>query len=476
MRKNIRLIIFTAFVMTGLSSCTKWLDIQPTDRVSDETLFSDSKGFRTALNGIYQQVAVPQLYGRQLTWGINSAMANDYYPFNLNDELKSASNADLANNNIKGSLADIWRKAYTAIANCNKLLIEIEGKDDSFFQFGRSEKNLIKGEALALRALLHFDVVRIFSPATIRNNEQPFVPYQEYYPAHIAEALTTKEIMVKIIRDFELAQALVEENDLTKNSFYLSGGLAYTLNGISTQDLVFFTFRMNRLNYVAINALLARAAMYSGDYVKAKKAAFLVYNFGPDGKRWFSFTPEYLTNSVTRSQKLPEDLLLAFYDPKLVTNIKDYRGTLTFQLNTNYQTFFPPAERDYRRNIINTTDNVSYKWLESVSQTPQNLIMPVVRLSEAYYIYSECLYREGNTTDALIFLNKIRSARGKSSAFLDITENGYYGELLMEYRREYMSEGQTIFAHKRLNRRMVLGNQTIEVNDRFTAPVPEDER
>ncbi|MFZ4861911.1 RagB/SusD family nutrient uptake outer membrane protein [Sphingobacterium sp. Mn56C] len=479
MKTNALLTCLCAALLLFISSsCNKWLDIQPNDRVSDETLFEQSDGFRTALNGIYQLAATPDLYGRNLTWGFASAMGNDYYAFQLPEDLKNAATPDLNHTSLRGLLKNVWGKSYTIIASCNKLIQEIDKKDDSFFQYGATEKNLIKGEALALRALLHFDMVRIFAPSPALKKDEYIVPYQDTYPAHFAERLPTDTILLRIATDLEAAKSLVAENDTLKNSFYLAGGISYTMNGVTGNQGIFFSFRMNRMNFVAISTLLARVYLYAGDYPKAKQAAQFVYKtYGPEGKRWFSFTAENFTNNINRYQKLPEDILLAFYDPMLLEKIKDFKGTqYPMRLHLSYQSFFPSNERDYRRNILNTVDNVTFKWLESTEQKAQNKILPVIRLSEAYYIYSECLYREGNTAEALNVLNKMRAARGKSNAFTDESEKGYFDELMMEYRRDYFTEGQTIFAHKRLNRPMTLGAQVIEINTKFTAPLPEDER
>lgn len=481
MKKYLLNISMAMLTITMITSCSKWLEVQPVDRVSDETLFENPAGFRSALNGIYQQLAKPELYGRQLTWGMLSAMGQDYTINNkLPQEYQMAANSDFTNADLKTSLSNCWGTAYTAIANCNKLLNEIEKKEDGFFLAGRSERNLIKGEALAIRALLHFEMVRIFCVSPAKNNQEPIVPYQDVYPAHFAVALSTAETMKRITDDLYQAQSLVAENDTLVNPGSLSGGLSALLSGVSGSGGIFFTFRMNRLNYVAIHGLLARAYLYAGDVPNAKKEAEYVYRqFGPAGKKWWSFTAEYNTNSVNRYQKMADDLLLAFYDPLLITNINNYKGTsYTFAMN-DMPSVFPAAERDYRRNLV-SPDNTSYKWLEATAgaayQPQQNTILPVLRLSEIYLIYSECLYREGSVDDALKIFNSLRNARGKSTTFTDVSQSGYYSELLMEYRREFLAEGQTVMAHKRLNRDMQIGAKKVAVDARFTPVVPEEER
>ncbi|SEW01984.1 RagB/SusD family nutrient uptake outer membrane protein [Chitinophaga arvensicola] len=480
MKKYLLNISMAVLSITLISSCSKWLDVQPIDRVSDETLFETPGGFRSALNGIYQTLAKPELYGRQLTWGTLSAMGQDYtINTKIPTDYQMAANSDFTNVDLKTSVSNTWGTAYNAIANCNKLLNELAKKEDGFFLSGRSERNLIKGEALAIRALLHFDMVRIFSVSPAKNSQEPIVPYQDVYPAHFAMALPPAEIIKRITDDLNEAQNLVAENDTLVNKGLLSGGLNTLMGGSSNASGIFFTFRMNRLNYVAIHGLLARVYLYAGDIPNAKKEAEYVYTrFGPAGQRWWTFTPEYNTNSILRYQKLADDLILAFYDPQLITNINNFKGVnYSFPLN-DATSIFPATERDYRRNLV-SPDNTSYKWIEangSAYQTQQNTILPVLRLSEIYLIYSECLYRQGNTSDALKVFNALRNARGKSTTFTDVSENGYYGELLMEYRREFITEGQTILAHKRLNRPMLIGTKRIEVENRYTPVVPEGER
>ncbi len=67
----------------------------------------------------------------------------------------------------------------------------------------------------------------------------------------------------------------------------------------------------------------------------------------------------------------------------------------------------------------------------------QNTIIPVIRLSEVYYIYSEMLFKDGQVNQALDVLNQVRNARGNLSTFNLTDEPSFYEELLAEYRREF---------------------------------------
>ena len=68
------------------------------------------------------------------------------------------------------------------IANANDLIQHIEQTDAHLFEKGEMEKKMIMGEAYACRALMHFDMLRLFAPAPVNDDGQAYVPYVETYP------------------------------------------------------------------------------------------------------------------------------------------------------------------------------------------------------------------------------------------------------------------------------------------------------
>lgn len=71
-------IISLMMAAISFSSCSDWLDINPSDEIKEEFLFNNGDGFQTALNGIYRQMASFSLYGSNLTWGIVDAWGQAY--------------------------------------------------------------------------------------------------------------------------------------------------------------------------------------------------------------------------------------------------------------------------------------------------------------------------------------------------------------------------------------------------------------
>ena len=61
--KRIYVIILLAVLAT---SCSKWLDVKPYDKISNDELFSTESGFIKHLNGIYIELNSDMLYGAAL--------------------------------------------------------------------------------------------------------------------------------------------------------------------------------------------------------------------------------------------------------------------------------------------------------------------------------------------------------------------------------------------------------------------------
>ncbi|HEY8388233.1 MAG TPA: RagB/SusD family nutrient uptake outer membrane protein [Parasegetibacter sp.] len=487
--KNTIKFICTAFICTSLlAGCSKWLDVQPVDQISDEKLFADADGFRNAINGLYQQMSSGSLYGRELTWGINSVLAQDYTAANLTTPLARVANYDFTSNAaLISQISSTWSTAYNTIANANKIIHAIQDKDASFFPLGSAERNLILGEAMAVRGLLHFEMLRLFAPAPVDDPNGKYIPYQDAYPTLVSVPIATSEVISKVVSDLETAAVLVAEHDTlsTNNRTVMSSKLQSLLTGSNTpKGGLFFNFRLHRMNYVAIHGFLARVHLYAGDRANAKKEAEYMYKeFGPAGRlKWWAFTPESQTSGPNKYHKLVNDVIMACYDPNFPSNLNTYRQNFyTFKLNTPVlNVLYPSGDRDNRLNLINRTTDISDKWLQSTSTSQyvpqQNFIMPVLRMSEMYYIYAECLFEEGNTTDALRVLNEMRYARGKVTTFSSTDRDDFYDELFNEIHKEYMEEGQTVFAHKRLKRDIVVGAQRIPIDNKFVLPIPDGEK
>ena len=141
---------------------------------------------------------------------------------------------------------------------------------------------MIYGEALALRAFIHLDLLRLFAPAPVVADQKKYIPYMEDYGTLFGDRESVKDCMNKIIRDLKQAKELLSEVDIipenriwSKTYYRIEGG-----RGVVDDNLprdIFYMYRGYRMNYWATTAILARAYMYDGQQALAREQACLLY-------------------------------------------------------------------------------------------------------------------------------------------------------------------------------------------------------
>lgn len=74
----------------------------------------------------------------------------------------------LTSTTVRAQIDAMWSKMYNMLANVNNLLDNIDKRQSVFTG---DNYNIIKGEALGLRAYIHFDLLRLFASAADLNKE-----------------------------------------------------------------------------------------------------------------------------------------------------------------------------------------------------------------------------------------------------------------------------------------------------------------
>ena len=67
-----------AFLLIATVSCESWINVEPTDRLSEDKVYSTQKGFLQALNGIYAEMMNTSVYGGHLSVGVIDVLAQYY--------------------------------------------------------------------------------------------------------------------------------------------------------------------------------------------------------------------------------------------------------------------------------------------------------------------------------------------------------------------------------------------------------------
>lgn len=481
--KKIHIYFVSLAVGLTLASCENWLDVQPTDTVTEEDLFKTGTGYRNALNGVYSDLSSTPLFGRELTWGVAEALAQSYgESYNTGDApfASDLGHSDIIKYNYttdqaKKLISSIWSKAYNVIANCNNIIGRIENEPDGKFKGGKLERELILGEALAVRAFLHFEMLIYFAPAPVANPTGNWIPYYEKFPQIGADYRTVQGILELVIRDMERGQALVEPFDTFVSheenhrmwlhpDYRFSSSAKYPSIPHTTDG--FYAYRGYRMNYPAITALLARAYSYGGQYGPAADQAQKVVDFAcSDMYKAFAYTSE---SKAKGNFKLSDDLIFALSDSRLPDHYKTFNSgktklTLNMDYYDPYYNIFD-AESDYRGKLLVmedqdwdvvglrcTTPKTSNEYTTIVAD-----MLPVIRLSEMHYILAEACAARNSFGEATAMLDQVRVGRGCPSGLLDEAirdKESFIGELLNETRREFLEEGLVFFYCKKMGKR-----------------------
>lgn len=99
-----------------------------------------------------------------------------------------------------------------------------------------------------------------------------------------------------------------------------------------------------------------------------------------------------------------------------------------------------------------------------------------MRLSEAYYILSECKYHLSGVAEALPYLNFVRTKRNiMVELSTTISGNQFINELLKEHMKEFVSEGQLFFFYKRHNMSSINYQFSTILPETYVLPIPLEE-
>lgn len=488
MTKIYNYFILFALVLTSLTACSDWLDLQPQDTTDEEQLFETGDGYRNALNGIYRKMSLSGMYGKTLTWGELDAMAQ-YYRTSTGTNEEYFAEYDYLDDGPKSIIQGVWSTAYNSIANCNNLIQRLQNASPSIFEEGEDEKNLIYGEALALRAFLHFDILRLFAPSMAVDEGKKYVPYVDAYPITFQEYITNTDFLKRVIGDLKEAKDLVSSFDLSRVQCLKTAARFTTdFQGVDESirpDDLFFAYRGYRMNYYAICGMLARVYTYAGMYKEAFDETEIVVNAVSDeyGSHIFNFT-----SPTDGNTKLYDELLFSLSSQDLVDDYKSYTTTYSLPLTCWSLSDWFTGEPEPSSSNQNIKPNdaralllaesgyywICTKYLETDGTKYQYAkdMIPMIRLGEMYLIRAEYYHRLGLKEKALGELATLRRGHGATLQNVDTEgEDWFDTAIINEARREFIQEGQLFFYYKRLNISVDYGFKT----ESFTWPYPDNE-
>jgi starch-binding outer membrane protein, SusD/RagB family len=238
--KKIYSLLLCGSLMTA-TSCSDFIDLAPTHTLSSTNVFGKLDDFEPVLNGTY--ASMRDLYSYGLFTSVMADMMSDNM-LETTESLvnyKAVTDWTYAADQIR--VAEVWRFSYLMINDCNLILENIGTYEAS----APKKANRIKGQALAIRGLMHFNLLRFYAPNFDRTSTAAGIPVKLSSAIELPTRATVQQVYDQIYKDLEGALPLLNDVDVAINT----------------------ATRRSRIDAATVNAILARVALYAKEYDRA---------------------------------------------------------------------------------------------------------------------------------------------------------------------------------------------------------------
>lgn len=482
MNKNILKLVFGLSILFFATSCEKdWLDVTSNTQIRAEEQFESKDGFQDALIGVYIGMTAPELYSRDMTWNIVDLLSQQYSALPSLAVYDEVQRFEYENVRASQQIDKLWSNSYNVISNINLALEYI----DQTSVLNPIDQSIIKGELLALRVFIHFDLMRLYGYGDLENRNlsgEFAIPYVTEFDKAVTAQLSYPETFNRMESDLAEALVLLEEDPIypatnRPGNYYEE----VNRNG-------FYNNRELRMNYFAAKALQARLYMWQGGSKVdlARNAAQEVIQTGP-----FNLINSQSYNVSSDPLLYPEvifaldvtafaDIVNSFTDASSGTNYNAlyYAPSTAGQLYETQNVNIGLADIRYNTLLTSQTRGLVSTKLRQTSGRSNPNKMPLMKLPEMYYIIAEAHLENNQKEEAISILNMVRESRGileEISPEIELEE--VREELTKEYRKEFLMEGQLFFYYKRNGFTTIPGlSETTVIDDAiYVLPYPDNE-
>ncbi|MDO6440353.1 RagB/SusD family nutrient uptake outer membrane protein [Cyclobacterium sp. 1_MG-2023] len=395
-------------------SCDSNLDIKPSQEIDEGTALDNDANIKSVLIGAYANLRKSDLWGGRLLLYSEMLGANNEIRWTgtFTQPREMLNKSILINNTF---VTDTWTAANSTINITNNILEAIP-------KVNEVDQDRVKGEALFIRAVVYFELVKLFGQPYIAGNTDvnpgvPLIltPSRGRENNGIVERYSIEEIYTQIIEDLSIAEQILPDT----NGVYASSFTA--------------------------SAVLSRVFLQIGDFASARDAANRSINLAlTNGKNLMTNYADAFNNESDSQEDIftiqvnsqdSENAMQLFYS---TPEFGGRDGDVSI-LNSHLDLYESGDDRlllfQERAGAIRTN-----KWRDP------NRNVKIIRLAELYLTRAEANFREGTNIGAtpLEDLNRIRkrvSLPEKSSVNLE--------NILMERKLELAHEGHILHDIKR---------------------------
>lgn len=453
--KKILPILYISFSFLFFSCGEEFLDLQPNEALPIADAIQSLNDLESAVVGMYDGLQNSNHYGRYFVL-VPDVMADDVKQNASANRAKEYSEYAAFSDHF--ITQNMWARIYNTILRANIVI-------NSTLEVGataQETKDNFLGEAYAVRALCHFDLVRLYGQHygfTAGNDHEGVPIVLEFDEAAEPERSTVAQVYERVLADLSSAASLIGSN-----------------------------FDSGRFNKLSVKALQARVNLYMGNWATAEGLASEVIN---DNAVVLTDNAAYVE---TWNAGTSPDVVFEVKVTAADNNGSDALGRMYIQ--DGYGDYLPAADvvdlipdgdvrgelyADDAANLggIYGTIRVN-KFPSSVGQDNT----PVIRLSEMYLLRAEARFMQGKETDAQADVTAIRQRALPTAEAVTATGAALMDEIELEKRIELAYEGHRLWDLMRWKKGIVRTDCTAPPNacnvaypnDNFVLPIPQNER
>lgn len=449
-----KVIVMLVAGLLSLESCKQsFLDLKPYDSLPTTDALKTEADLSTALNGMYSTLRNANLFGRTIPF-IGDLSADNVY-LSANNSGRYPQQYQLAITVQNADIQNTWTLAYTTILEANNIINAQVATSTNVTQY--------KGEALTIRALMYWELVKLFAKPYTVDPSSPGVPIVLTYDPTLRPARNSvKEVYTQITAD--LTAAFGQMAGTRPNSSYVT-------------------------KYVA-EALLAKVYLYQGDYTNALKAAQDVIANGGYKLTTAANLNAYWANPAPRTDKV-ETIFEVSADGvanvgfDALANMYNQAGYGDGLATTVLYNLY--SATDARKGLITPGTRAGasvyiVNKYQNVTNNADKDDIKVIRYADLLLIAAESAARTGNEATALTLLNQVAQNRDPSLAAYTLSGSDLINAIINERRKELAFEGDRFDDLNRLNLPLNRSDQypasarTVPAGDfRRVNPIPQVE-
>jgi hypothetical protein len=410
-------IIYSLFILVINISCSKFLEVNPKASIAGESVIVDETSAKAALNGVYSALrdyysvnyqSIGYLSGDNVEWTGSQSQIQEFINHNVKSE----------NSTISGTWSGIYRtinRANSVIKSLNSISSDI---------ISNNVKNQVLGQALAIRALAYFDLVRVWGGVPIITEPTDKVGQNIGIPR-----ASVQETYKQVLDDLNQAETLLG----------------------STTDRFAITQK-------TVHALKSRYYLYNKNWALAKEYATKLI-----GDSNYELANPYYNYFVDNVVGTKESVFELFYS---ANELNGHRGQWQPQNNGGTRQWAPntqliglltnPTTGGARSRLI-AKDNQNRWYGNLYYRSPATDPTYILRIAELYLIRAEANAHLDQIENSREDLNKIRNRALLEPASFNTKEVALIA-IENERRLEFALEGHRWFDLVRTDRaKAVLG-------------------